>query len=124
MPEPFIELTAVAVKNSQALVRGVGANPTEIRDLMSYAEAFGPCADELEAFAHFLRHSVNAAKNQAGSNALTPTPWPSAWPNARKPPISPRTSTTCAAPLGVTRRSAKRWSQGSVRTRRGNRISA
>jgi len=71
VPGPFVELTAVAVKNSQALVRGGGADPTEVRDLMSYAEAYGPCADELEAFAHFVRHSVNAAKNKAGSDALT-----------------------------------------------------
>jgi hypothetical protein len=38
---------------------------------MSYADAYGPLADELEALAHFVRHSVTAARNKAGSEALT-----------------------------------------------------
>jgi hypothetical protein len=40
-------------------------------DLTSYAEAYGPVADELEALASFVRHSVTAAKNKVGSEALT-----------------------------------------------------
>ena len=71
VPPQFVELTAVAVKNSSALVRGGGADPTEIRDLMSFAEAYGPVADEHEALAQFIRHSIAAAKNKAGSDALT-----------------------------------------------------
>ena len=71
VPPDFIELTAVVVKNSAALVRGRGADPAVTRDLMSFAEAYGPVADELEALAHFVRHSVTAARNKAGSDALT-----------------------------------------------------
>jgi len=67
----FIELTAVAVKNSEALVRKGGADPAQLRDLMSYAEAYGPLADELEALAQFIRHSVITARHKAGSDALT-----------------------------------------------------
>jgi hypothetical protein len=67
----FVELTAVAVANEQSLVRGDAATPAEVRDLMSYAEAYGPYADELEAFAQFVRHSVTAARHQAGMEALT-----------------------------------------------------
>jgi hypothetical protein len=107
VPAPFVELTAVAVKNSQALVRGGGADPAQIRDLMSYAEAYGPCADELEAFAHFLRHSVNAAKNKAGSDALTT--YALAQRLAKRPEnaeLAPHVDDMRRA-LGVTRKSAK-----------------
>jgi hypothetical protein len=107
VPPQFVELTAVAVKNSQALVRGGGADPTQIRDLMSYAEAYSPFADELEAFAHFVRHSVNAAKNKAGFDALT------TYSLARR--LAKRPETADLAPhvedmrraLGIVRKSAK-----------------
>ena len=71
VPKQFIELAAVAVKNSAMLVRGSGADPAQVRDLMSFAEAYAPVADELEALAHFIRHSVTRARNKAGSDALT-----------------------------------------------------
>ena len=71
VPREFIELVSVAVKNSPMLVRGSGADPAQIRDFMSFAEAYAPVADELEALAHFIRHSVTVARNIAGSDALT-----------------------------------------------------
>jgi hypothetical protein len=67
----FVEMTAVAVKNSVHLVRGSASDPDETRGLMSYADAYGPFADELEALAHFVRHSIAAAKFKAGNDALT-----------------------------------------------------
>jgi hypothetical protein len=71
VPQPFIEQAAMAVKNSATLVRGGGADPAQLRDLLSYADAYAPVADELEALAHFIRHSVRVARNKAGSDALT-----------------------------------------------------
>jgi hypothetical protein len=71
LPQQFIELAAVAVKNSPTLVRGSGADPVQLRELMSFAEAYAPVADELEALAHFIRHSVALARNKAGNDALT-----------------------------------------------------
>jgi len=71
VPSQFIELTAVAVKNSEALVRKGGADPARLRDLMTYAEAYEPLADELEALAQFVRHSVITARHKAGRDALT-----------------------------------------------------
>ena len=71
VPAQFVELAAVVVKNSPALVRGGGPDPIQTRDLMSFAEAYDPLADELEALAQFVRHSVVAARNRAGSDALT-----------------------------------------------------
>jgi len=70
VPPEFIELISVTLRNSAALARA-GADPDQSNDLMSYAEAYGPVADELESLAHFVRHSVAAAKNKAGSDALT-----------------------------------------------------
>jgi hypothetical protein len=71
VPKEFIELAAVAVKNSAMLVRGSGVDPAQIRDFVSFAEAYAPVADELEALAHFIRHSVALARNKAGNDALT-----------------------------------------------------
>jgi hypothetical protein len=60
--------------------------PAEVRDLVSYADAYDPLADELEAFAQFLRHSVKAARNLAGSEALT------TYSLAQRPAKQPRTA--------------------------------
>ena len=67
----FIELTNVAVANQTALVRADGTPPNEIRDLMAYADAYVPLADELEALAQFIRYSTTSARNLAGTEALT-----------------------------------------------------
>lgn len=71
VPPEFVELTAVAIANENALVRGDGATPAEIRELTSYAASYDPVADELEALAQFIRHSVRAARSKAGSEGLT-----------------------------------------------------
>lgn len=71
VPAQFIELTSMATVNTPALTRGEGATAAEVRDLQSYADAYGPVADELEAFAQFLRYSIAAAKSRAGNEALT-----------------------------------------------------
>ena len=67
----FIELTNLAIANHMVLVRTEGATPAQVRDLVAYADAFGPLADELEALAQFMRYSAKAARNAAGSEALT-----------------------------------------------------
>jgi hypothetical protein len=71
VPPEFVELSAVSVTNSTALVRGGALDPGETRDLVRFADAFDPVADELEALAQFIRHSTLAARNKAGSEALT-----------------------------------------------------
>ncbi|HEU4888056.1 MAG TPA: hypothetical protein VFV49_09230 [Thermoanaerobaculia bacterium] len=71
VPPELVELTLVAVRNCAALVRGGAIDAAQTRDLQAYAAAFGPVADELEAMAYFVRHSIAAAKNKVGSDALT-----------------------------------------------------
>jgi hypothetical protein len=71
VPPAFIELTNFAVANQTALVRADGASPAEVRDLVAYADAYVPLADEMEALAQFLRYSTTAARNVAGTEALT-----------------------------------------------------
>jgi hypothetical protein len=71
VPPEFIELTNVAVTNQSALVRGDGAPPVRVRDLVAYADAYDPLTDELEAVAQFLKYSTTAARNLAGTEALT-----------------------------------------------------
>ncbi len=70
VPPEFVELTAVATSNEKVLLREGGA-PADVRDRMSYSDAYNPVADELEALAQFVRFSVTAARNKAGSEALT-----------------------------------------------------
>jgi len=67
----FIELTNVAVANQTALVRADGTPPAVIRDLVAYSDAYVTLPDELEALAQFLRYSTTAARNLAGTEALT-----------------------------------------------------
>lgn len=71
VPAQFVELTAVAVTNNAVLVRPESLDAVGLRDLLAFADAYGPVADELEMLAHFLRHSVASARNKAGSVALT-----------------------------------------------------
>jgi len=69
VPPQFVEISNSAMSNEKALERP-SITPDEIRDLMSYAEAYGPLADEYEAMGQFVRHSIKAARNMAGSEAL------------------------------------------------------
>jgi len=70
VPTELVELTSVAVKNNVALVRGGRPDPEVLRDLGEYADAYSPFADELEALASFVRHSVTVARNTVGIDAL------------------------------------------------------
>ncbi len=67
----FVDLSLLAMKNSQALVRGGTSDPAVSRDIVSYAEAYGMVASQLEELATFVRHSVTAAMNKVGHEALT-----------------------------------------------------
>lgn len=71
LPPEFVELAAVARTNNPALTRGDATTPAETRDLMNFADAFQPLADELEAMAQFIRFSADSARDKAGSEALT-----------------------------------------------------
>ena len=71
VPPELVELVLVTVRNCAALVRGGALDAAEARDLMSYATAFGPVADEMEALTYFLRHSIASAKHKVGIDTLT-----------------------------------------------------
>jgi len=65
----FVHLGAVVAQKAEGL--GIGGPKAErMRDRLAFADAFGPVADEFEAMGHFLRHSIKAAQNEAGSDAL------------------------------------------------------
>ncbi len=71
VPLAFINLVALAIRNNGELARGGSTDQPQMLDLASFAEAFAPLADELEAMALFVRHTVRAASNKSGSEALT-----------------------------------------------------
>jgi len=70
LPPAFVEIVAMAIKNNPPLEQG-SPGADLIRERMAYAAAFEAVADEFEAMGHFLRHSITAARNQAGTAALT-----------------------------------------------------
>jgi hypothetical protein len=71
VPPPFVDLAALAIRNNEEqLTLGRTSGSVQMRDQMDFADAYDPVADELEALAHFVRHSVRVARNTAGSNAL------------------------------------------------------
>jgi hypothetical protein len=69
VPPEFVELAAMVVKNTDVLAGG-WVEADGMRDLVSFAGAYDPVADELEAMGHFLRHSTTAARSKAGRAAL------------------------------------------------------
>ena len=71
LPPEFVQSAAWAMRNSPALARVGGVNFSAIRDWMSFAEAYGGVVDEHDANSQFIRHSIAAAKNRAGTEALT-----------------------------------------------------
>jgi len=71
IPAQFVELVSMAVKSHAPLVRGGGQDLARNADLKSFAEAYGPVGDELEALTSFVKHSVTKAMNTVGSEALT-----------------------------------------------------
>jgi hypothetical protein len=70
VPPAFIERSLVATANSPTLARPNALDPAVSRDMLKFAEAFTPVADEIEALAQFVRHSITSARNVAGSDAL------------------------------------------------------
>jgi len=71
VPADFVERMAVAAENTAVLAGEGTINPAQAREQMEFAEVFGPVADEVEALMNFIRHLVTAARNKAGSDALT-----------------------------------------------------
>lgn len=69
LPPEFVELAATATRTSADLRREATV-PNRARNLLEYADAYSPVADELEAAAHILRHSIKVARSEAGSEAL------------------------------------------------------
>jgi hypothetical protein len=70
VPPEFVENTTMALASQASLARPDAIPPAVIRELVTYADAYEPLPDELEALAHFVRHSVRAARHTAGSEAL------------------------------------------------------
>ena len=71
VPPEFVDLATLAIRNNEELTRGGNSGQAQIHDLSSYADAFSPVADELEAMALFIRHSVRAARHKVGTEALS-----------------------------------------------------
>jgi hypothetical protein len=66
----LVAATATARANHPELVHGSAVAPEKMRDLIAFAAAYEPFANELESFARFVRARVAQAKNVAGSEAL------------------------------------------------------
>jgi len=69
VPPEFVELSAVVARKTESLGVG-GPNADRMRDRLAFAAAYGPVADEYDAIARLLRHTVVGARNEAGNAAL------------------------------------------------------
>jgi hypothetical protein len=70
VPDDFIEMASVAMKNSPQLVAAVSADPDQMRDLVRFSNAYVAIAQELDAMGFGSRHTVAIARHKAGSDAL------------------------------------------------------
>jgi hypothetical protein len=69
VPPDFVEQMAAAMKGVDTLSRG-GTAAEQLRDLSTYAVAYGPVADAIERLGAKMRHSVDTARAKAGAEAL------------------------------------------------------
>ena len=67
----FVEETVAATESSSHLALPGAIPPAQMRDLLSFAEAWGPAVAQADALTRFLRHTVNMVKYKTGSQALT-----------------------------------------------------
>lgn len=71
LPPAFVEKCISASEIYVPLQRPGGLQPDRVRDLTAYAFAYWDLITEFVAMTTFLRHSVAAARNRAGHEALT-----------------------------------------------------
>ena len=71
LSQDFVEETVAATESSNHLAVAGAMDPAQMRDLMNFAEAYGPAVAQAEALTRFLKHTVNMAKYRIGSQALT-----------------------------------------------------
>src|SRR5260370_194771 len=67
----FVEQTVAATESSNHLAVAGAMGPAQMRDLLNFAEAYGPAVAQAEALTRFLKHTVTMAKYKTGSQALT-----------------------------------------------------
>jgi len=65
----FVTMTTVVARKAESMGVG-GPDVARMRERMDFADAYGPVAEEFEAIGQLLRHSIAAARNEAGSAAL------------------------------------------------------
>lgn len=70
VPDEFHETVSVAVGSSPALAAASGVNPDDVRDAIRFSAAYSPVADELEAVAHAVRHTIALRRAAAAQETL------------------------------------------------------
>ena len=66
----FVEMTVAATENNSHVAVEGSMDAAQMRDLVTFAEAYEPAVAEAEALMRFLKHTVKAAKSKAGVQAL------------------------------------------------------
>jgi hypothetical protein len=70
MPDDFLESVSVAVQSSPSLASASGLNPDDVREAIRFSAAFNPVADELEALARAVRHTISVRRANAAQECL------------------------------------------------------
>src|SRR5256885_9340816 len=70
LPDDFLESVTVAVQSSPALAAASGINPDEVRETIRFSAAYGPVAEELDAMARAVRHTINVRRANTAQDSL------------------------------------------------------
>ena len=70
LPNTFIEAACMAVESSPELSSAAKIDSAEAREALAFSMAFEPVADEAEALARGIRHTIAIKRAKAGDAAL------------------------------------------------------
>lgn len=62
LPDEMLETVSVAIGSSPSLKSASDVEPESVRDTIRFSAAYGAIADEAEAFARAVRHTINVRR--------------------------------------------------------------
>lgn len=70
LPDDLLETVSVAIQSSPALASASNVKAEDVRDTIRFAAAYGAVADEAEAFARAVRHTINVRRAETAQACL------------------------------------------------------
>ena len=70
VPDGFLESVSVAVQSSPSLKDASAVDPEAVRDVIRFSAAYAPVAEELEALARAVRHTISVKRAETAQSSL------------------------------------------------------